>query len=164
MKPCTSTPFRFAANAVRAFVAGIFLLGSHSANATTYYWDVDGAGSAATGGSGTWDTSSSLWRNGSSTETLSTWPNTDPNTDIAQLAGTGGTITLNSSLVNINVNKIVFGTTGYTIAGPVSGTATLNLSGTTPTIDTGANAATINAVIPNAREKDIRFDSLSMHD
>ncbi len=147
MKPCTSTPFRFAANAVRAFVAGIFLLGSHSANATTYYWDVDGAGSAATGGSGTWDTSSSLWRNGSSTETLSTWPNTDPNTDIAQLAGTGGTITLNSSLVNINVNKIVFGTTGYTIAGPVSGTATLNLSGTTPTIDTGANAATINAVI-----------------
>jgi hypothetical protein len=86
--------------------------------ATTYYWGADGAGSGATGGTGTWDTNSLLWRDTTSTGTLSLWPNTDPNADIAQLAGTAGKITLNTSSVSINVNKIVFGTTGYTIAGP----------------------------------------------
>ena len=137
---------------VRAGLALALLLNltTPSVFATSYYWDADGATSGATGGTGTWDASSSLWRNGSSTGTLSAWPNTNPNNvDTAQLAGTAGTLTLNSSSVNINVNNITFGTTGYTIAAPSSGTATLNLEGATPTFDTGAspNSETVSAII-----------------
>jgi len=119
-----------------------------TAQATSYYWGASGISPAA-GATGTWDATSSLWFNGSTTGTLGVWPNTSVNTDAAQLAGTAGTLTLNSSSVNINVNKITFGTTGYMIAAPGAGTATLNLSGTTPTIDTGAspNSQTIGAKI-----------------
>ena len=137
---------------VRAGLALALLLNltTPSVFATSYYWDADGATSGATGGTGTWDASSSLWRNGSSTGTLSAWPNTNPNNvDTAQLAGTAGTLTLNSSSVNINVNNITFGTTGYYLAAPSSGTATLNLEGATPTFDTGAspNSETVSAII-----------------
>ena len=126
------------------------LLITEVARATSYYWDTDGASTSATGGAGIWDASSSLWRISSSTGTLSLWPNTNPgNADTAQLAGTAGTLTLNSSSVNINVNAITFGATGYIIAPPASGTARLNLVGTTPTIDTGhsPNSEAISAII-----------------
>ena len=125
----------------------LVLVTAQSVFAIDFYWDANG-GTEGTGGAGTWDASSSFWRSGSAGGTLSLWPNTDPNNaDTAQLEGTAGTLTLNTASVNINVNKIVFGTTGYTIAAPGSGTATLKFSGTTPTIDTGALAATISAII-----------------
>lgn len=133
----------------RFLLASSLLAAANSAHAqTSYFWDADGDTSAATGGSGTWDTGSSLWRNGTATGTLEQWPTTDPSTAYAQLAGTAGTLTLNSDSVNLNLNRIVFGTTGYEIKGPVSGTATLSLSGTAPTITMGDSiSATISAKI-----------------
>lgn len=133
----------------RFLLASSLLAASNSAHAqTSYFWDADGAASAGTGGSGIWDTGSSLWRNGTATGPLEQWPSTDPSTAYAQLAGTAGTLTLNSDSVNLNLNRIVFGTTGYEVAGPTSGTATLNLSGTAPQINTGASIiATISAKI-----------------
>lgn len=107
-----------------------------SASAVTYFFDADGSATAATGGNGTWDGASLLWRNGSATGTLSAWANGSPNSDTANLAG-NATLTLNSSNAAINVNKIVFGGNSTTVGAPASGTATLSLSGTTPTIDTG---------------------------
>ncbi|MCX8497302.1 MAG: autotransporter-associated beta strand repeat-containing protein [Akkermansiaceae bacterium] len=117
-----------------------------SASAVTYYFDADGNATAATGGNGTWDTTSSLWRNGNSTGTLSAWANGSPNSDTANLAG-NATLTLNSSNATINVNKIVIGGNSTTVGAPASGTATLGLSGTTPTIDTGVFTGSITAGI-----------------
>jgi len=118
-----------------------------SASAVTYYFDADGATTTATGGNGTWDATSSIWRNGTSTGTLSAWANAAGNSDIANLAGTAGTLTLNSDSVNINVNQIVFGITGDVIAAPVSGNATLNLTGSSPAISAQNLTANISAGI-----------------
>src|SRR4051812_25287896 len=54
---------------------------------TLLYWDANGA-SAGTGGSGTWNTSALLWRNGSPTGTLQAWGNADPSTTTAVFGGT----------------------------------------------------------------------------
>lgn len=130
-------------------VASILLATAHSAlGQTTYFWDADADISTDTGGAGIWDLSSSLWRSGSSTGTLSAWPNSEPNADTAHFAGTADTLTLNSDSANIHLNRIVFAVTNYEIAGPASGTATLILSGTSPRITTGnAISATISAKI-----------------
>ena len=125
-------------------VSSVAILAMQSASATSFYWDANG-GTTGTGGTGVWDTASSSWASGSAGGALSTWTNTAVNTDSAQLAGTAGTLTLNTSSTHINVNNLTFGTTGYSIAGPASGTAKLNLAGTTPTIDTGTVSATISA-------------------
>ncbi len=127
-------------------MAAAFLPGrSAEAANTVLFWDADGDGSSATGGTGIWDTSSLLWRPGSSTGTpLQYWTNESPSTLTADLAGGSGTLTVASG-TTINVNAIVFGVTGDTIAGADS-TSVLNLDGTTPTITTGAgNTETISA-------------------
>ena len=146
MKP---KPFHKPTGFSRLLFASILFAAANSAHAqTTYYWDADGDATTDTGGTGIWDTTSSLWRNGSATGSLSQWPVTDPAVDYAQFEGTAGTVSLNSDSVNININRITFGTTGYEIKGPASGTATLNLSGTSPQIITGASiSATISANI-----------------
>ena len=146
MKP---KPYSKTTGFSRLILAGFMLAAVNSAHAqTTYFWDADGDTTTDTGGSGVWDTTSSLWRNGTDIGTLSQWPITDPAVDFAQFAGTAGTVTLNSDSVNLNVNQITFGTTGYEIAGPGTGTATVNLSGTAPRITTGSDiSATISAII-----------------
>lgn len=116
------------------------------ASGASLFWDADGATSAATGGAGTWDDSSPEWRTGSATGAIAPWPNTAVNGDSAQLAGTAGTLTLNAGSVNINVNDLTFGTAGYIINGPASGTAKLNLAGATPTIN-AATSATIGTIL-----------------
>ena len=127
-------------------VSSVAILAMPSASATSFYWDANG-GAAGSGGTGVWDTASSSWASGSAGGALATWTNTAANTDSAQLAGTAGTLTLNTSSTHINVNNLTFGTTGYSIAGPASGTAKLNLAATTPTIDTGTLSATISTTI-----------------
>lgn len=136
----------------RFLVSGLLLAAASSAFAqTTYFWDADGDASEGTGNSGIWDAASPLWRTGSSTGTLSVWPNTNPSTDYAQFAGTAGTVALNGDSIHCTFNRIIFGTTGYEIAGPSSGTATLALSGTSPQINTGTSiTATISAGISGA--------------
>jgi|GEM_PF-3205845 len=51
------------------FASGIiaFAFTMPSASAVTYYFDADGNVTAATGGDGTWDGASLLWRNGIAT-------------------------------------------------------------------------------------------------
>lgn len=110
-------------------------------------WDRNG-GTAGTGGTGTWITGTpTRWRLNTATGTLQAWTNGTPNGDTAAFQSGAGTVTIGSG-VTINVNGLTFSTTGYVIAGAAG--ATLNLDGTTPTINTGAVDATISAVISGA--------------
>ena len=97
-------------------------------------WDVNGA-AVGTGGTGTWDTTTASWFNGS---TFVTWSAVA--FDNAIFNGTAGTVTLG---VPIRAHNLTFNTTGYTVAG-----GTLTLGGTTPTITTGAGmTAGISSVL-----------------
>lgn len=89
------------------------LMATHDGSAATYYWDANGA-TAGVGGSGTWDTTSSLWRLTTNTGTLSTYVSAD--TSDAYLTGTAGTVTLAS---NMNFHTLTFGATSgtYTVTG-----------------------------------------------
>ena len=130
------------------FAAGAFLTVAQRAHAQqTLYWDADGNTSTATGGTGPWDTTSSLWRLGSSTGTLQTYPadTATQSTTTADFAGTAGTVTLSTAL---GVNAITFGTASYLLTG--SAANTLTLLGTTPTITgagSGSTGDTISAVL-----------------
>lgn len=61
------------------------------------YWDPNGA-TSGTGGTGTWNTSASIWRDGSVTGSLKPWSNGNQ----AVLGGTAGTVTLST---NIDLDK-----------------------------------------------------------
>lgn len=126
-------------------IASFGLVALPSAEAAVYYWDADGDASASMGGAGTWDASSVTWRKDSSTGALSPWANTDA--DQSVFGGTAGTITLNADSAPVVANKLTFSVSGYVIAAPSAGTATLNLSGNSPTIEvtTAGHTATISA-------------------
>jgi fibronectin-binding autotransporter adhesin len=144
-----ANPSRPSARFSRSLLSGILLAAASSAHAqTAFFWDADGDATTDTGGPGTWDISSTLWRSGDNSGPLAQWPNTDPAVDSAQFAGTADTVTMNGDSQDILVNLIQFGTTGYTIAGPSSGDATLTFSGTNPRVDIGTSiSATISAPI-----------------
>jgi len=127
-----------AANLV--FVA---VLSSHAA-ATDLYWDADGGTTAATGGTGTWDTTSVLWRLSSGTGTLQAYDNTSPSGVVARFGGTAGTVTLSGTL---NAGGLNFGTGGYTLTG-----GTLNIAPSTSpfTYTTNGGTTTINSTITSA--------------
>jgi autotransporter-associated beta strand protein len=76
--------------------------------AASFSWDQTGGG--ALGGTGTWDTTSTNWWNGTSDVA---WSDTTGTTDIATFAGTAGTVTLGT---NLGALGLIFGTTGYTVA------------------------------------------------
>src|SRR4051812_46734195 len=81
-RSCDHRGLVLAAAAAAAVAVG--WAGGPSARAATYYWDADGATSAATGGTGVWDTTSPLWRlNDPAAGALTTWPNAAPNADTA---------------------------------------------------------------------------------
>ncbi len=112
--------------------------------AVDLYWDADGNTSAVTGGTGTWDTTSSLWRNGSSTGTLQAYDNSSPSGVIAQFGGTAGAVNVSGTL---NVGGITFGVGGYTLN---NGTLNLVPSGGTFTYTTNGGTSTINSTITSA--------------
>ncbi|MDQ8208871.1 autotransporter-associated beta strand repeat-containing protein [Coraliomargarita sp. SDUM461003] len=97
---------------------------------TVYSFDPGLTPATPSGGSGTWDTTSAFWANGG---TDFVWAN--GGADIAAFAGTAGTVTLGGT--TINVNAINFDTDGYTVTG-----GTLNFSGATPSISSGASVST----------------------
>ncbi|MEA3187198.1 MAG: hypothetical protein QOD99_1028, partial [Chthoniobacter sp.] len=109
----------------------------------SYSWDPNSTSGAAVGGSGTWDASVTpplKWFNGAID---APWPNdttVDP-TLTAVFAGAVGTVSVSGSL---NVNSVVFQTSGYVIQ-----SGTLAFGGTTPTISFGSPgmSGTINTVI-----------------
>jgi hypothetical protein len=85
------------------------------AEAASLQWDANGA-VPGTGGSGTWNTSTALWFNGSS---FQNWNNAT--LDDAAFGGTAGTVTLG---VAITAHNLTFDTSGYTLTG-----STLTLGG-----------------------------------
>ena len=112
-----SSPSRIPARLVATLA--LALAAASSARADDFYWDADGSSSSTIGGTGTWDTSSSLWRSSPSTGTLGAWSNSGSNND-ALLQGTAGTLTLSSGIrVNDISSAPSFGTS-YTIAGSTS--------------------------------------------
>ena len=125
----------------------IGLVACATANATTYYWDTNGATAGI--GSATsptqWLTDSWATSPSGTTATVP-WPNTQPaNGDEAVFMGTAGTVTLGA---DVYANALTFQTNGYTI-GPAGGS--LHLVGTNPTITVNLpssnNTATISAPI-----------------
>src|SRR5438552_2070671 len=88
------------------------------ANAATLYWDSDGnaAGDNTStgtglGGTGTWDTSSLLWWDGSAASDVA-WPNAG--TDTAIFAGAGGMVSLGAPIA---VGALQFNVAGFNITG-----------------------------------------------
>ncbi len=105
---------------------------SPPALAASLQWDPNGA-TPGIGGSGTWNTSSLFWFNGSG---LQSWNNAS--LDDAVFAGTAGTVTLGGAIV---VHNLSFSTTGYTVTG-----GSLTLGGTTPTVDVAAGFTANNSL------------------
>src|SRR5271155_1889253 len=112
-------------------------MGGLAANAASLQWSADGV-TPGGGGTGTWNTTTALWYNGTSFQTWSNAPVND-----AVFSGTAGTVTLG---VAITVENLTFNTSGYTITGN-----TLTLGGVTPTISVVAGGtATIGSIIAGA--------------
>jgi|GEM_PF-2013328 len=117
------SPFRFVAQPLSACAMATALVVAaplFQASAASLSWT--STGDSNLGGSGTWDTSSALWWNGSSAQT---WATNTTSGDTAVFAGTAGTVTLGT---NINALGLQFTTTGYTIT-PGSNTLTLGAGG-----------------------------------
>lgn len=96
---------------VLAAVAIVSLV-ARGAVAVDYYWTADGTN---LGGSGTWNTTSSLWRSGSSTGTLTTF--VSATTSQAFLQGTSGTLTTNGTP---QFNRITVNSGSFTVSGLVA--------------------------------------------
>ena len=122
--------------------AGTLLSGATGLRAANVEWDPTNNGTPPDGGSGPWNLTSPFWLDTVNGGDIA-YPNTG--TDIAQFITTNaGTVTTAAA---IQVNQMIFGTTGYTIANGAGGS--LTLSGTTPTINvnTAGVTDTISAVM-----------------
>ena len=84
-------PLAFKQTVSIVIVALMFFTSGPVSLAAPYTWDANGV-TAGTGGTGTWDTTSSLWDNGG----LTPWPNLP--TDTAVFGGTFGTVTLGGAI------------------------------------------------------------------
>lgn len=115
----------------------LFLVGGTNVSTqSTLYWDPAGLkGSQGSGGSGSWDGSTTDWWLSGSSDL--NWPAAGAN---AVFAGAAGTVTLAASE---SASSLAVSTNGYTIAG--SATLTLNSPGTI-TIP-GGSTASINCVL-----------------
>jgi len=100
------------------------------------YWDVSQTGGAGSGGTGSWDSSTVDWYNGSLDVT---WPVNN----VAFFEGTAGTVTLNASET---ADGLTFTTPGYSIIEGSSSPA-LTLAGTTPTISVPSGTTTIGCTL-----------------
>jgi autotransporter-associated beta strand protein len=100
-------------------LAGFSPINSPLAHAASLTWDADATFNNGTfGGTGTWDTSTANWANGT---VDAAWTNSL--NDTAVFAGTAGTVTVGGSL---NAGGLQFATTGYSLSG---GTITLDAGG-----------------------------------
>lgn len=108
--------------------------------AATVQWSPSGVNS---GGTGTWDSASSAWWNGT---VMLPWNNL--NGDSAEFGGTAGTVTLASPFT---VQDLIFKTDGYTLQG-----GTVNLASGASRISVGSgNTATVNSAIAGAGRVDV---------
>jgi uncharacterized repeat protein (TIGR01451 family) len=106
-----------------------------------YWWDANGA-AAGIGGSGDWDTTSSIWRAPTSGGSLTTWINGNPATVPVFFGGTAGTVA--NTLGTVYFNSMEFQSSGYTVSG-----GTLSLSGSDPVQITAGSGltATLGSVL-----------------
>lgn len=104
-------------------------------------WDANGT-TAGTGGTGTWDTTTTdRFRNGASGTTSFRWVNSSANNDhTAVFGGTAGTVSLAAG--GVTASGLQFETSGYTIESD-----TLTLAGTSPLISVSTGTATITSVL-----------------
>ena len=104
-------------------------------------WDANGT-TAGTGGTGTWDTTTTdLFRNGASGTTSFRWVNSSASNDhTAVFGGTAGTVSLAAG--GVTASGLQFETSGYTIQSD-----TLTLAGTSPLISVSTGTATITSVL-----------------
>jgi len=110
---------------------------SSRSQAAAYFWNpTSNPDPAGYGGSGTWNASSSSWWDGA---TALAWPGA---ANDATFAGVAGTVSLGEP---VSANRVVFSTNGYQIDNGGNSANTLTLAG--PGIDTGANTASISAVL-----------------
>ncbi|MEO8615209.1 MAG: hypothetical protein ABI600_08725, partial [Luteolibacter sp.] len=123
-----------------ATVAAILLSAQLASAATSdYFWNPNGVSSPAAGGTGSWDTSASLWRNNTNTGAQQAWVNGSNN---ANFAGTAGTVTLGTG---ISANTLIFGAASGTYVIDGAGSI-LTITGARA-INTGATTAIIHADI-----------------
>jgi fibronectin-binding autotransporter adhesin len=106
-----------------------------SARAATLYWDGDGV--APLGGSGTWNTTSSCWWNGSQ---YLDWNNASVYDAVLDTAA--GTVTVGTA---VTVHNLTLNTDGYSLSG--SQKITLAYTSTFPTITVATGNATISVPI-----------------
>ena len=123
-------------NIQRGWTVAFLALGAVASQAGQYWWAGDGVN---LGGSGTWDTSSSKWRNGSESGSFVAWPISGSNEAVFTNAvgGAAGTVTLNGT---INANALSFKTNAWTLSG-----GTLNLG-------SGASTVTMANVTANSHQ------------
>lgn len=127
---------------------GFCVLGAISANAQTdYYWspsnNVDTE--PASGGTGAWNTGSTFWKTPNNTTSPNVaWSSVTPASANANFGGSSGTVTI-ADATTIQVNRINFLTANYNITR--TGTGSLSLVGTTPTIQTLFGNSTITTPI-----------------
>ncbi|GAA5628314.1 adhesin BmaC autotransporter [Brucella sp. NBRC 12953] len=91
----------------------VSLLAVHNSFAGDLYWDPNGS-AAGTGGTGTWDVTTAVWRSSAdgTTGPLVTWNNTAH--DTAVFSGTAGTVTLTTP---ITIGGMQFASNGYSVTG-----------------------------------------------
>ena len=122
------------------------LVGTIPASAATLYWDANGA-AAGTGGTGNWNFTDVVWRDGGTTGTLQAW--TD-NNDV-NLPTTAGTITLtdNITIGQNGTGTILSGTAGYTINADPGRSLTFDATGGTGAyrVSTNVGNLVINAPV-----------------
>ncbi len=121
---------------LRRSLAAVCLLAAVSAPAAVLYWDADPGNGV--GGSGTWDTTTKLFHEGSAGGKTTAWATANPSADVAVFSGNGGTVTVANG-ATLYANGLTFDSTGYTIAGGTS-TSNITLTGATPTITVNSGA------------------------
>ncbi len=117
-------------------------------------WDGDGAFNNGTlGGTGTWNTTLARFDNlpGGIVGTDVAWSNTVNVHDIAVFGGNGGIVTLGA---DISAGGLQFDSSGYALEIGAGTVLTLSRpASSVPTIDTGANSATVNIPINGSFQK-----------
>jgi fibronectin-binding autotransporter adhesin len=121
-----------------AFLIALLLMAwARTVPAVDYYWTADGTN---LGGSGTWNTTSSLWRSGSATGSLTTF--VSASTSQAFLQGTSGTLTTSGTP---QFNRITVNSGSFTVSGLVAWASDGTVSPTRAILVNPSTALTITS-------------------
>lgn len=140
---CSRRRLRERASRIAAAALSVFALGQFSTPASGgTFWDPAQTPATPSGGTGTWDLSSSFWSDGVATDNV--WTDTDGTGTVATFGGTTGTVSLGS---NLGALGMVFTTAGYTLQSGAGGPFTLTLGASgidASTLTTGTTTLAAN--------------------